>query len=68
MYKVLLDTAHQPSSAEYPVDWDLLFRDMSMPAGHSNVQLGQLQHDAGQIGQVLPSSIIRAPSQDFTIE
>ena len=68
MYKLLLDTPLHPDSAEYPVDWDMLFRDLSLPAGQGAAQLGQLQHDAGQGGQVLPSSIIRAPSQDFTIE
>lgn len=68
MCKLLLDTPHHPNSAEYPVDWDMLFRDLSTPAGQDAAQLGELQHDAGQGGQVLPSSIIRTPSQDFTIE
>ena len=68
MCKLLLDTPHHPNSAEYPVDWDMLFSDLSMPAGQGAAQLEKLQHDAGQVGQVLPSSIIRAPSQDFTIE
>ena len=67
MYKLLLETPHHPDSSEHPVDWDLLFSDMSA-FGPEAAQLGHMQAEAGQSGQVWPGSIIRGPSQDFTIE
>ena len=67
MYKLLLETPHHPEGAGQPVDWDLLFSGLSAPAPPA-AQPAFAQVEARQAGHVWPSTIIRGPSQDFTIE
>lgn len=67
MYKLLLETPHHPECSGQPLDWDLLFSGLSAPAPAA-AQPRSGQAEAGKAGHVWPGTIIRGPSQDFTIE
>lgn len=70
MYKMMLEPQHAPERQETPVDWRMLFRDLSLP-NQTTSPMTALKAEGGSFGHaghLWSSGIIRAPSQDFTIE
>ena len=70
MYRMLLEPQQAPERQETSVDWKVLFRDLSLPKQDVSLMTAVKAEGSplGQSGQLWSSGIIRAPSQDFTIE
>lgn len=70
MVTMLLEPQHEPDDMEPSLDWNILFRELSMPQPETarHMSMPAAVGQPGQDGQQWPSGIIRGPSQGFTIE
>ena len=70
MCKMLLEPQQAPERQETPVDWKMLFSDLALPKQDVSLMTAMKAEGGtlGQSGHIWSSGIIRAPSQDFTIE